>query len=196
MMRQAPASMSCWMAALNPVARVNTVPGSPRSTRLRLREGSQSKASGGGCGAVCGAERLEWREPGLGHALFSVVADAIASVEEVPGRLAAAVGMGSDRTRQGMKRFHYRVVYFVRCREPAIVIGEISFDACLAVHTEESRRWPAYVLKPRRSPKPHHSTGLSPIVAYARERQSRGTGSAASTTCSAPDPDSNSELGL
>jgi len=69
------------------------------------------------------AEHLERIEPGLGHALFDVVAEAIASIEEYPDGWPPLVGWDREPVvrSKATKRFHYRVVYFVREGEPVIL---------------------------------------------------------------------------
>lgn len=69
------------------------------------------------------AEYFERVEPGLGHVLFRVVADAIASIEEFPDGWPPLPGWDGEPVvrSKATKRFHYRVVYFVRDGEPVIL---------------------------------------------------------------------------
>lgn len=69
------------------------------------------------------AERYEQIEPGLGHALFEQVAQAIDAIELYPDGWPPFPGWDREpivRTK-GTGRFHYRVVYFLRDGEPVIL---------------------------------------------------------------------------
>ena len=108
-----------------------------------------------GWSATCGRDPLRSVDAVLG-AFVAVGADHLGRLRP---RSAPAARPGP--TRGSCRRRH-------RCGTPPAssdradwdkAIGEISFGACLAVHTEESRRWPPHVRTPRRHPKPHHSTG-------------------------------------
>lgn len=69
------------------------------------------------------AERLEQVEPGLGHALFAVVREAIDAIEQYPDGWPPFPGWDREPVvrSKGTKRFHFRVVYFVRDSQPVIL---------------------------------------------------------------------------
>jgi hypothetical protein len=69
------------------------------------------------------AEWYEQAQPGLGHALFAAVKDAIEAIELYPDGWALFPGwsrLPALRTK-GTARFPYRVVYFIRDGEPVIL---------------------------------------------------------------------------
>ena len=69
------------------------------------------------------AERYERAEPGLGHALFDRVAEAIEAIERYRAAWPPFPGWVREpavRTK-GTRRFRYRVIYFVRDGEPVIL---------------------------------------------------------------------------
>lgn len=69
------------------------------------------------------AERYEQAERGLGHALFERVAEAIEAIELYPDGWPPFPGWNREPfvRAKGTKRFHYRVVYFVRDGRPVIL---------------------------------------------------------------------------
>lgn len=69
------------------------------------------------------ARRYELIEPGLGHALFGRVAEAIGAIEKHPEGWPPFPGWDREpivRTK-GTRRFPYRVVYFLLDGEPVIL---------------------------------------------------------------------------
>ena len=78
---------------------------------------------GAGAELFDAAARYEQAEPGLGHALFDGVAEAIGAIEMYPDGWPPFPGWDREpivRTK-GTKRFHYRVVYFLSDGEPVIL---------------------------------------------------------------------------
>lgn len=69
------------------------------------------------------AERLEEIQPGLGHALFAEIRDAIDAIEQYPEGWPPFPGWDREPLvrSKGVKRFHYRVVYFVNGDQPVIL---------------------------------------------------------------------------
>lgn len=69
------------------------------------------------------AERYEQAQPGLGHALFERVAEAVDAIEMYPEAWPRFPGWDREPVvrAKGTKRFHCRVVYVVRDGEPVIL---------------------------------------------------------------------------
>lgn len=76
-----------------------------------------------GAELVAAAERLEDTEPGLGHALFAEVREAITAIEQYPEGWPPFPGWDREPLvrSKGVKRFHYRVVYFLSDGQPVIL---------------------------------------------------------------------------
>jgi hypothetical protein len=76
-----------------------------------------------GAELLAAAERLEQVEPGLGHALFAAVREAIDVIEQYPDGSPPFPGWNRDPVvrSKATKRFRFRVVYFIRDGQPLIL---------------------------------------------------------------------------
>lgn len=76
-----------------------------------------------GAELAAAAERLEEAGPGMGHALFAAVREAIDAIDQYPDGWPPVPGWDGDpvvRTK-GARRFPFRVVYVVHDGEPLIL---------------------------------------------------------------------------